>query len=94
VPEGKTTVAGYHTHGDYADCNKKRTDKAHDYWDSDTFSDPDKINADNIWKIDRDFHVLPQFDWAVSYLGTPSGDFKKYTPGVVPTNAITILTKP
>ena len=93
-PKGTTAVAGYHTHADYSDCNKKRTDKAHDAWDSDNFSDPDIAQDDKLWQLDRDLKALDRGDWYVGYLGTPSGDFKKYTPGVIQDHGVTILTKP
>jgi RHS repeat-associated protein len=94
VPDGTEPVASYHTHGDYSDCDRKRSDKAHDAFNSDTFSDTDKRQDDKNWMIDRDLKQLDPSDWYVGYLGTPSGDFKKYSPGKTPDHAITILNQP
>lgn len=67
----------YHTHGDYSkkgkDGKPERTTKAKDEYDSDHFSDPDKDNAANNKKRTGD----PDYK---DYLGTPSGQTKRYSP--------------
>jgi uncharacterized protein DUF4329/PAAR motif-containing protein len=70
-PAGSTVVGDYHTHGDYSTADAKgnpvRTnDPSKDAFDSDNFSDQDKL--------DNDAEGYP------GYLGTPSGTFRKYDP--------------
>ncbi len=75
VPSGATIVGDYHTHGDYSVVGSKneviRTGNSmKDDFDSDNFSESDKkITA--MATLKNRCHQ--------SYLGTPSGQFKKYT---------------
>ncbi|WP_140918252.1 DUF4329 domain-containing protein [Limnobaculum xujianqingii] len=73
ISNGATIVGDYHTHGDYSTLDGKRTDKDHDEFDSDEFSKKDKSISDQ---------AASGCEKHRSYLGTPSGKFKVYVPGV------------
>jgi Domain of unknown function (DUF4329) len=66
VPEGMTSVGAYHGHADYSLKDGTRTDKAHDEFNSDQFSDQDKRVADG------------GFYGPKIWVSTPSGDFREY----------------
>jgi hypothetical protein len=75
-PKGSSVVGDYHTHGDYsvvdANGNAVRTpDPSKDMFGSDNFSTAD------IAGITSDAKSTPGY---TGYLGTPSGDFKRFTP--------------
>lgn len=72
----KTASGDYHTHGDYSkDRNgqPQRSTKQQDGRDSDNFSTQDKVNSRILQRAtgNSDFK---------SYLGTPSGVAKEYSP--------------
>lgn len=75
VPRGATVVGDYHTHGDYSVIGKnnqiiRTSDPMRDDFNSDNFSTSDeRISA--MATLKNKCHR--------SYLGTPSGQFKKYT---------------
>jgi hypothetical protein len=75
-PAGKTPVGDYHTHGDWSDANSCRTDQAGDKFNSDHFSRPDLG-----WRPPRVPGSHDNPPW-VRYLGTPSGQFFQYVPGI------------
>ncbi len=81
VPEGAKYCGDYHTHGDYSKYDEAgkvvRTDAANDAFDSDNFSQADKITSDSL-----DKPGLPPWN---SYLGTPNGSFLHYSGGDVAT---------
>jgi hypothetical protein len=73
----KGSISGdYHTHGDYSKKDNKgepeRSDKSHDQYNSDNFSQPDKDNSQDLSKKSG------EKDGYRSVLGTPSGDVKVY----------------
>ena len=62
--QGFIPVGDYHTHGNYCTAQHTATDKAHDVFRSDLFSDPDRDWARSI---------INQYPGWMRYLGTPSG---------------------
>jgi hypothetical protein len=71
MPPGAKEVGMYHTHGDYSLADWTRTDKAHDAFNSDQFSQKDIDDAKANAGGDPNYR---------SYLGTPSGDHLVYNP--------------
>jgi hypothetical protein len=76
APSGSQVVGDYHTHGDYSiegPSGKpiRTSDPAKDAYNSDSFSQSD------IGGISSDAKGIPGYS---GYLGTPSGDFQKFTP--------------
>ena len=85
VPTGSFIVVGdYHTHGNYSDTQGNIVPASQDSYDANHFSPTDKSANDKNWTADRDAKVLPKADWNAGYLGTPSGDFYRYNPGIIP----------
>lgn len=66
VPDGMEMVGAYHGHADYSRADGTRTDKAHDEFNSDNFSEQDKRVAE------------AGVYGPVIYVSTPGGDFRKY----------------
>jgi hypothetical protein len=77
APAGTQVVGDYHCHGDYSTQDPttgaavRSGDPAHDDFNSDNFSGPDKTG------IASDGAGTPGYK---GYLGTPSGTFKQYDP--------------
>ena len=79
-PEGKKPAGEYHTHGAYSKIgsnNKpvKTNDPKNDAYNSDDFADLDKIGIAARAKI-----FSPERRKYNGYLGTPSGEYKKFNP--------------
>ena len=75
-PKKCDIVGNYHTHGDYTEKEAdgkmhSTTDPARDIYGSGRFSNQDKK------MLNYDANGNPDFN---GYLGTPSGDFRKYNP--------------
>ena len=66
VPAGYEQVGAYHGHANYSLADGTATTKENDYYDSDHFSEQDKLVAEGGYYGD------------VIYVSTPSGDFRKY----------------
>jgi hypothetical protein len=80
VPKGQTTVGDYHTHGDYSvegpDGKPQRTSQpALDQYGANRFSDVD------IDGIRQDARGKPEYK---GYLGTPSGEYRRFDPATDP----------
>ena len=72
VPPDATTVADYHTHGDYTyDDGERTSDPSKDDYDSEHFSPQDRNSSANMARGNPNYR---------SYLGTPSGALREYNP--------------
>jgi RHS repeat-associated protein len=79
LPPNTFPIGDYHTHGDYSSTSCPHTDKAHDAFNSDNFSDIDIAKYDRAYAINQEANE-PYY----GYLGTPSGSFQRYTPNGTP----------
>lgn len=83
APNGSTVVGDYHTHGDYSvsgpgDVPIRTSNPQLDGYNSDNFSGGPQTPRDgDIEFITQDAKGKPEY---AGYLGTPSGDFKKFDP--------------
>ena len=88
-PKGRTTVGDYHTHGDYSVQGPngeavRTSDPNRDAYRSDRFSDRDHHG------ITQDAKGRPGY---TGYLGTPSGEFRRFEPGSTNPNNDTVFAR-